>query len=259
MGKYRIVMIGAGNVATHLARALDMHFDVVQVVSRNPLHASALAAQLRNAAAAADISAIVTDADVYLISVSDDSIPDVAAHLSGVTGIVAHTSGSVGIETLQCVGAPHGVLYPLQTFSKDADLDIHEVPFFIEASDSLADTMLTNLARALSQNVMYADSRQRAILHIAAVFGCNFCNHLLYISDNLLKQGGYDLDVLQPILKETMRKAFATSPFAAQTGPAVRGDRSVLDKHLGMLDHDTALLYQTISDNIQSSHNITKP
>lgn len=253
MDSPRIVIIGAGNVATHLAKALDKVAYVLQVVSAHPDHAAALAGELRDCSAAT-IDTVNPSADFYIVAVNDDSITDVTGALPRVSGIVAHTSGSTPMQAIIADCAGKGVFYPLQTFSKDASLDISAIPFFIEGSDADTTRQLSDLAFLISRNVYAADSNQRATLHIAAVFASNFFNHLLVESANILASDGYPLDVLAPLLRITLDKAMSLGPDKSQTGPAARGDIKVIDSHLARLSGFPREIYRLMSEAIMDRH-----
>ncbi len=245
----RIIIIGSGNVATHLARALSNVARVEAISSRHPDNARALATQIPGCKASDSLTDLPADADFYIIAVADDQVATVADALPDVKGIVAHTSGSVPIEAL----ARHqrrGVFYPLQTFSKNAQIDISQVPFLIEASDSLTAEALRALASELSRTVVDADSTLRSHIHVAAVFTCNFPNFMWSCAAELLEKDGLDLNIMRPLLYATLDKALAIGPEAAQTGPARRGDLHVIEKHMASLPPALARLYQILTDHI---------
>lgn len=249
----RIIVLGSGNVATSLAPALSGVGDVVQVWSRDLAHASVLAAGIDGAVAVDKAENLDMSADFAIIAVSDDAVADVAAMLYEFDGIVAHTSGSVAIDKLgKC--RYKGVLYPLQTFSRQRPLSVADVPFFIEGDSTETYERLATLASSLSERVYQADSRHRAALHIAAVFASNFANYLWDISDNLLRPYGYDFTVFGPLLSEALAKAVDMGPHRAQTGPAMRGDAGVMNSHLNKLPVDLAKLYEMLSDMIIRAH-----
>lgn len=253
----RTVIIGAGNVATHLARHLDRATDVVSVWSRRLDNARALSTTLRNAMATNNLDEVPHDADFYIVSVVDDHIADVVRQLGSVDGIIAHTSGSYPLETLcRASGARHcGVFYPLQTFSKTMEVDIAHIPFFIEGTDMATIEALVKLASTISDNVNRVDSNVRGHLHIAAVFANNFANYMWDIADSYLKEHtDFDITVFAPLLAETLRKAMSIGPCAAQTGPAKRGDRDVIEKHIATLSAADAEIYKLISDRITKRH-----
>lgn len=255
MAQRRIVIIGSGNVATHLALGFAAAgCPPVQVMSRDLQHAARLASCLPGCVAIDDLSRLDTTADLCLIATTDTSVAGIAAAMPHAGGIVAHTSGSVPIQALQPASESVAVLYPLQTFSRQARLDLAQVPFFTEASDPATHSAIDEFARMLSPRVSHADSRQRTILHIAGVLSCNFVNYLWQLTAETLAPEGYSLDVVRPLIEVTLDKAFAMDPEAAQTGPARRGDMATIKKHLGMLPAGTAAVYDLLSQAIVSHY-----
>ncbi|MDE7375452.1 MAG: DUF2520 domain-containing protein [Muribaculaceae bacterium] len=246
-----IAIVGSGNVATHLALTLDKVAEVRQVCSPCAEHAEALASRLSDCEALTDVSKIDPTVDFCIISVKDDAVRDVSEALPQIGGIVCHTSGSAPMEAL-CKHSRAGVFYPLQTFSKDAEVNVDEAPFFIEATDDDTLNSLMALARSISNKVAEADSSKRAILHVAAVFACNFANHLWAISSDILGEHGIGLDVMRPLLQATLDKAMTMPPAEAQTGPAVRRDEVVMQKHMSMLSPENAEIYKLLSQSIMS-------
>lgn len=249
----RISLIGSGNVATHLGQSLAAAdgCEIIEVCS--PRHASELASRL-GVRAVGDPSNASRDADLYLISVADDALTDVVSKLPHVpSAIYAHTSGSVAMDVLEGLSAHIGVFYPLQTFSRDVKLDISRVPVFIEGSDEPTAKRLTAIASLISGSVFRADSALRSHLHIAAVFACNFVNHLWAIADGLLARDGLSLEVLHPLLEETLRKAECHHPADVQTGPAAREDRRIIEAHAGSLPESLRDIYLMLSESIINS------
>lgn len=254
---YRIVVIGSGNVATHLAQGFARSgHRIVQVLSRTIDHAWWLAEKLPSCTAIDDIASLTLSADLYLIATTDSAIPEIVASMPKLAGIVAHTSGSVPMSVLYPASDRVAVLYPLQTFSRTAELDLSDVPFFTEASDPDTYMMIDTLARQLSPRVAHADSRQRTVLHIAGVMSCNFVNYLWRLAARVLGAEGYSFDVVRPLIEQTLDKAATIGPDAAQTGPAARGDMATIEKHLAMLPPEMAGIYQKISQAI-IDHRIT--
>lgn len=249
----RIVILGSGNVATHLALALDKFTDVIQVWSRTPSNSQALVSQLLRASVADNLENIRRDADFYIIAVSDDAVTDIGRHLRDVSGVVVHTSGSVGMGDLKmAVNSDRcGVFYPLQTFSKGRQVDITKVPILIEGCNENTEKRLRELASVISEKVFIVDSGLRSRLHLAAVFANNFTNYIWLLADKYLKENtDYNLEILSPLLQETLAKALEMSPEAAQTGPARRGDTVIVAKHLSNLDPESAKVYKLLSESI---------
>jgi len=255
----KIVFIGAGNVASHIAPALEESGAgvVIQVYSRTQRSAEALASRLLRADATDDLAELSEEADVYIISVADDAIAAVVESMKGGCrrdALWMHTSGSVGMEVLSPLTSNYGVFYPLQTFSKDVKLDVGKVPLFIEGSSAEVTGLIRRFASETFESIYEADSDTRRKMHIAAVFACNFTNYMWTLSSDLLSAEGLPFEVMRPLLEETIRKAFTVSPEVGQTGPAVRGDMRVIGSHLSMLEGDKHDIYRLLSDSIVSRY-----
>ncbi len=250
----RVVLIGAGNVATHFGEALlAAGYHILQVYSRTEQSAGELASRL-NATFCSSIHEVV-EADLYVYSVSDSALPEVINQMIHTTGIHIHTTGSVGVEVFGNKFSAFGVIYPLQTFSKQKDLDFNQVPLFVEAvSDTVKDHLL-QIAEKLSKHVYVANSAQRIQLHIAAVFACNFSNYFYSIAADVLNKAGFPFEVLHSLILETAEKIRTLSPDQAQTGPARRNDQDSVEKHISMInDSEVAELYRVISARITQKY-----
>lgn len=242
----RVNIIGAGNVGTHLAKQIGYHKNVVSIFSRKFEKARSVAAII-NARPVSNLSSIPSDVDLNIISVADDAIIEVINSLPKNIPIV-HTSGSVNISIFE--GFDHyGILYPLQTFSKDRAIEMSAVPFLIETNSEDFERRLINFAsECFSEKVEVVDSEKRKIIHLGAVIAANFSNHLLYEAEKILNTHDLPFDILEPLMKEAVRKAFDIGPEAAQTGPAKRGDKTIIKNHLKMLsDSDFKEVYKALS------------
>lgn len=252
----KIVCIGSGNVATHFANAFKAGAaELVQVWSKNQEHAAELAVSL-GAAPISDLKEIDLKADLYLIAVKDDAIPEVVTALAGVEGMVVHTSGATDIGVFRESGMNFGVLYPLQTFSKQKNLDFKQVPLCIEAKDQETLDTLKSIAQMLSPLVYEVNSEKRRILHLAAVFACNFVNHLYALSKEILQKNDLDFEILRPLIMETAVKVQDAFPADVQTGPAIRNDEQTIIKHKELLKDMPQLedIYETLSKSIKKTH-----
>lgn len=253
-----INIVGSGNVATRLAEAVaGAGHCVVCVASRNMGHAARLAAKV-GARAEVDLSRLPC-ADMTIVSVSDDAISAVAGALcrSPSPGLVAHTSGATDIDALKPLPR-RAVLYPCQTFSEGDGVEMRSVPFLVEAGDSLSLRMVVSLAHDIGGEVVEADGRQRAMLHLAAVFGNNFANHMLLHAERLMTEARLPFSLLRPLMEKTVDKAFCVGPLDAQTGPARRGDMRTIDRHETLLQSRLQkeiyrLLTMSISDTYRDS------
>ncbi len=249
----KTAILGSGNVATHLSKALiKAGHPVMQVWSRNHQHAIDLALEI-GANSIPEIKDISEKIEMVVISVTDDAIEEVAAQIPETDErLIIHTSGSTKIEPLQKYATQYGVLYPLQTFSKNADLDFSQIPLFVEAVNVVTEEKMMAVASGLSSKVFRINSYKRSLLHASAVFACNFTNHFYAIAEKLLESAELDFDLLRPLIQETSDKVMLNSPFEVQTGPARRGDELTMQKHLHLLRDKPELqnLYQTISQDI---------
>ena len=249
-----IVIIGAGNMATQLALALDNdHCKIVQIYNRTLSAAAALEQQLRqDVTVTDDITAICNDATLYIFSVSDSALPTIIDKIQGNNALWIHTAGSMEADIFKNKTSQYGVLYPMQTVHKTSKTDWQGVPIFIEASNDQALQRIEALASCISGNVLRCDSAQRKAVHLAAVFACNFSNHMYAIAAHLLESQGLSFDVMKLLIRETELKAEQMPPLKAQTGPAIRHDENVMRKHLALLEGTPeAELYRLISLNIE--------
>ena len=251
-----IVFLGSGNVATHLAMAMHrVKIKILQVFSPNIEHAKTLAGKI-NSQATNNISDIKQDADLYLISVSDDQIKTVAKEMSPFQGIVAHTSGIVEMTVLNKF-ENFGVFYPLQTFSKNRPVDMESVPFCIEGKNEKSWKALFNMAKKIGHHsVQYINSTERKDLHLAAVLVNNFTNHLYAQAEKLLEEKKMNFEILLPLIQETAAKLNQLQPSDAQTGPAKRKDLNTIKIHSEVLKNNPELLeiYQLFSHQILNKY-----
>lgn len=231
-----ILLVGTGNVASHLARALAPR--IVAVAGRNTGHADALARQCAIPASISLENISALQPQIILFSVADSAIAQVARQTGRLehAPVVAHTSGSIPMQVLEPISPRYGVLYPLQTFSAGVDVEMCKVPFFTEASETSVHSIIDGVASGISPHVYHADAGERQRLHIAGVLSSNFTIALLDITRRVLSEAGYSLDVVRPLVEATVAKAFGQGPQNAMTGPARRGDMEVVRKHLAALD-----------------------
>lgn len=232
-----ISIIGQGNVATHLAKAFSSRANVTSVNSRT-------------------LQGLPTKSDIYIIAVADSAIPDVAQAMIGVDGMVVHTSGTSAATILKPYFSRYGVFYPLQTFSKEVSLDYSSIPVFIESAPEDG-TLLRECASLFTTSIYEADSTVRMQMHIAAVFSCNFVNALLGIGADIMHQAELPFELLHPLLRQTIEKAFSLkNPSDGQTGPAVRYDYKTLCRHILALQSnpDREKIYNTLTNYIMNRH-----
>ena len=250
-----VSFIGSGNLAWHLAPALDnTDYAVREVYSLNPQNAKALVGRLYHARVQATLDFSSSPSKIFIIAVSDDVIGDLVQEIIlPDEAILLHTSGSQPLNVLgYAASSGIGVFYPLQTFTKNRKVDFNDIPLFIESEDMETEKMLLGMAKAITKKVYRISSGERRALHIAAVFASNFTNHMLTISRDILEARKLNFEWLKPLIAETINKSLSLGPEAAQTGPAKRGDLEILDRHLEFLQNDEAVagIYRMISQHI---------
>jgi predicted short-subunit dehydrogenase-like oxidoreductase (DUF2520 family) len=253
------VIVGAGRVAARLAPMLNnAGVRVLQLYNRHLAAAQHIASPLQ-AEATDNLAAIRDDADLYVVAVTDDAVPAMAVEVSsrgGRDALFVHTAGSVSIDVWQNRAMHYGVLYPLQSIT-------HErrnapVPFLIEANDEVAEMRLRSFARLLSDTVYTTTSDERKIVHVAAVLSCNFTNHFYTLAAELLHDIHIPFDILLPLIDETVARLHEIAPQDAQTGPAARGNATIIAEHLRLLADKPALraIYQHLTDSIYEHYQL---
>jgi len=263
----KISFVGSGNVAWHLAQAMeDAGHWICEVYSRDPQNARLLASQLYDSDIQPDLNFSESEADVIVMAVSDDALDQIIQRIVFPENvIVVHTSGTKSlaefqnlIEIYSDVYVHTGIFYPLQTFTKGFPMDYKELPLCIESKNDLIENKLIALAQSISDNVIRMDSDERFILHVAAVFANNFTNHIIGVAHDLLSREQLNFDLLKPLIQTTIDKAFqADDPAAGQTGPARRGDWATTARHLEYLQEinpEWVDIYRMMTDKIRSRH-----
>mgnify|MGYP003671189277 CR=1 FL=1 len=247
-----VIILGAGNVATHLFKAFS-EAENVSVIQWFNRHLKSIDAYKNRVNITDDLSKL-KDADVYILAVSDDAISELSSQLPFNGKLVVHTSGSVSVYDLD-KKHKRGVLYPLQTFNKDVKIDFDNVPICIETIDKKSYPLLKKLADSIGSSTKRVNSDQRRVLHLAAVFVNNFTNQLYRIGHEITESEGAEFDLLKPLILETANKIKDLSPYMAQTGPAKRNDKKTIKKHLNSLENDHhKTIYKLLTESIQKTH-----
>lgn len=248
-----IVVLGAGNVGTHLCKAINnaKNLNLVQWYNRSRSNNSTENTTIKKCYNLNNLAS----ADVYIIAVNDNAIEQLSNDFPFKNQLVVHTSGSISMRFLNTKNR-RGVFYPLQTFSKIADVDFKNVPICIESTDKNDRNTLKQIAEALDSPTYFINSEQRQALHLTAVFVNNFTNQLYRIAHELTDKKNLDFEILKPLILETAKKVQHLSPYMAQTGPAKRGDKKTIKTHLKDLESypDYKKLYEQLTKSIQKTH-----
>lgn len=260
MERKKIVIIGAGNMAWHLAHQFaGAGHKVVQIYNRTKAAAESLANEV-GADFVSSIEDITKDADIYIVAVSDHGIDDIILELRLPGKVVAHTSGAVPLKGMEHITEEAGIFYPLQTLTKGNIVDFKQIPILIESDSAKAKYELTALADTVSNKVQELDSHKRRSLHVAAVFVNNFTNYMFDIAENITEREGLNFDLLQPLMQETVNRLQKNKPADVQTGPAKRGDFKTIEQHLTYLNGSPEFkeTYLVLTESIMSIYKDAK-
>ena len=251
----RVVIIGAGNVATVLGRLIKKNgHDILQVVSKHIESAIILGIEL-NCAFGINYKEIDRTADIYLIAVADNALKELCEEYRLNNKLVVHTAGAVSKEILKNISNNYGVLYPLQSLLKQHAALQENIPLLVDANTSESLALLQQFAASISSNCSFASDEQRLKLHVAAVLVSNFTNHLYTIAAEYCAGEGVDFKMLLPLIKETAIRLQEYNPSEMMTGPAFRGDTKTIEKHLGLLESYSHIqdIYLKMTESIMKS------
>lgn len=256
-----ISFLGSGNVATHLAKALHKSgYQIIDIWSKTPQNAQLLA-NMVGAKAIEHPSLISPSSEMIIVCVSDNAVKDVISSLQLKNQILVHTAGTLPMSILENNAENIGVLYPLQTFSKQVSVNFSTIPMAIEANNQSTLETIKSLSLSLSEHIYEVSSQKRKLLHISAVFACNFTNHFYAIADELLSKNDLDFNMLKPLIEATTQKIKQHKPKEVQTGPARRNDINVMQEHIAMLSQypDWVKIYEAISNDIVKMYSLKLP
>lgn len=232
----KITLVGAGNVGHNLGLSFKQAgYLIKQIYSRRQSSARLLGAAL-HCSYTTNLAELDPDTDLIVIAINDDALSDVIKNVNIKNKPIVHTSGSTPISVFEDHGfSNYGIFYPVQSFSKNETESLTPIPICVEANDNLTEDLLLSFARSVSNKVFAMNSEKRKALHIAAVFANNFTNHLFHIADEILRSKKISFEVIRPLLEKTAGKIKNETPLKAQTGPAVRNDKKVIESHLDYL------------------------
>lgn len=248
-----VTIIGAGNVGHNFGLAFRQAGYLIQEIYSRTQHSAMLLSQTLNCSFTTDLSNLSSKTDLLILAVNDDALPEVIEQIQLKDKPIVHTSGSTPIDIFEGQGfKDFGIFYPVQSFSKNETESLHPIPICVEGNSAQMEDLLLSLARSVSTKVYSMDSTKRKALHVAAVFANNFTNHLFHIAHELLSENKISFEIIRPLLEKTSNKIKTESPLNAQTGPAVRNDRKVIESHLKYLENheDYRKIYELMTDNI---------
>ena len=248
----KIILLGAGNVGHHLSKAFNKstEIDLVQWYSRDNSKVSYndIDTEIIN-----DLSKIKS-ADIYVISISDSYVGEISEKLNVSEKLVVHTSGSLDLSIIDKKNR-RGVFYPLQTLSKNKEIELAKVPICIESENNKDLVLLETISKYIGCKTYKIDYNERKILHLAAIFSNNFVNHMFTIAKEILDDKNLDFNILKPLINETVDKIHKLDPENAQTGPAIRNNNEILLNHINTLKKDDhKKLYELMTKLIKDKY-----
>jgi predicted short-subunit dehydrogenase-like oxidoreductase (DUF2520 family) len=257
MFHHNISFAGAGKVATALSRKIyEAGIKVDLIVSATEENGRPLAESCK--ASWSSILEFPSSTGIIIVAVPDHRLRSVLENLRCQPDtLVVHTAGSIGLDVFPEHLKRKGVFYPLQTFSKERKFDFKDIPLLLESSDIQSSAILEELASSIGGKARYVNTEQRLMIHLAAVFICNFTNHMLTAGKQVSEKAGVPFEIFLPLLKETVSKAMDIGPEKSQTGPAVRNDKNTIDKHMELLSFSPEMkkIYKEITLSIINFHN----
>ena len=250
---HRIGIVGAGNLAWNLCRNWKKNLNAEVYFWNRNLESSSNLQNEFGGKIFPSVQELVSSCDAVFILTSDSGIEEIVNQLDYSDTLLIHCSGATSLNVVTGKGLNGGVFYPLMTFSKFIEPDWKDIPILIEGSPDTKERLFS-LARIMKANPRLADSEQRAMIHLAAVFACNFTNSMLAISETICRQNKLPFQVLFPLIRETISKALlpGTQPHQVQTGPAIREDQDAMKHHLELLQKNSSWqeIYKLISAEI---------
>tara|TARA_X000000368_G_C23056314_1_gene724021 strand:- start:3884 stop:4645 length:762 start_codon:yes stop_codon:yes gene_type:complete len=248
-----IVIIGTGNVSHHFCKAIlkSKKLELIQLFGRKKI----LPENFNQKISYTNNLKKIKQANFYIICVNDDAILKISNKLKVKNAIVLHTSGSSNMKLLS-KHKNYGVIYPLQTFSKNKEVLFNNIPIIIEASSKIILNKIKKVSLQLSNKILECNSNQRTLIHISAVFTNNFSNYMNIISEEILLSQDIDPEILKPLIEETSDKLNYLSAKESQTGPAIRNDQITIEKHLNLLKETKYYeIYNNLSEKIKKLKN----
>lgn len=254
VGMMKVTLIGTGNLATQLGKSLKKAGVIISQVYSHTEESARTLGELLEAEWLTDIKALCDEADIYIFSVKDSVLCELISEVCKGRGdkLFLHTAGSMPMSCFEGKAQHFGVFYPMQTFSKAKDVCFENIPVFIEGDSAETEEVIRSLANMLSKRVITLSSADRKYLHLAAVWACNFTNYCYTVASDILSEHDIPFDVMLPLINETTEKIQHIGPKAAQTGPAVRGDKNVMSQQLELMSDraDLQELYKMLSKGI---------
>jgi len=245
---YDVTIIGNGNLGYNFSIALEkaQDFKLLQWYGRNWKNKNFNNKSINKLSE-------IKKADLFIIAVSDDSISDILNYINKQYFVI-HCSGATPIDVFHDFERG-GVIFPVQTITKQIDFSFKNIPFCIESKKTSDLKLLKKLVKNLHGTFKCLDSNQRANVHLSAVWINNFVNHMISKGKKICIENNISFSLMEPILKKTVDQAISQNPDKVQTGPALRNDINTLKLHSSLIKNsDDKSLYKIITKSIQKNY-----
>ncbi len=247
--------IGSGNVATHFAKQVKFNgYSIEQVYSNNLLNAQQLG-KLVDAQPINHLSDLNQTADVYIIAVKDDILPEIVKSLFLPGKLVLHSSGFSSIKILSSISDRYGVVWPMRMIRANTPINQKMNVLINGNSDSIIQSM-QDLFGQFPWSIEVIDDSKRMKMHAMATFTANFSNHLYQLAFDYCQKENIPFHALYAIIEQTAISIQTNNPAELQAGPAFRGDKAMIKAHLDLLDGNVEIkqLYQLFSELIVDAY-----
>jgi len=261
----RLNIIGAGHVGRTLGRLFHDSglCEVGDILNQSRQSAAEAADFIGKGRPIADIGDLAP-ADVWMMSVSDAAIQpiavDVARSSAALPGTVAfHCSGGVpstALAPLANKGFDVCAVHPVKSLADpEACVRTFAGTFCGAEGNDRALEVVGNLFEDCGGRIFRLKTEEKEIYHAASVFVCNYVTALLDVGLKCFKRSGIEretaLEVMGPLVMETVRNNLNAGPEASLTGPIARGDAALVRKHIQKLadwDAGVAALYRELAE-----------
>jgi predicted short-subunit dehydrogenase-like oxidoreductase (DUF2520 family) len=253
-----VSIIGSGNIAHFMAtRLYASGVKIHYVYSRNLVNAKALATIVKAKATdnILDTANEIIKLDAIIIATSDEASIQLANTINYGDIPCIHTSGTNTSFSLKGFSNSISCIWPIHSITKYY-LPIPKSP--INAGvvfHSKSKQIVESICEYCSINIIEMDDSKKSILHLCATMLNNFTNHLLTINQEILVAHNLDIQLLMPLMQNTLDKLTQSPAAENQTGPALRHDNLTINKHLQLLKgkENTIKIYKLFTKSIQKN------
>lgn len=208
---------------------------------------------------------LVSDSDVIFITVPDGQIQSEWLRIASASRagevflrgkMFLHCSGAHSsriFESADRLNIPVASLHPMFAVSNrtEAYKELGKAFFTIEGDDKCVDAILP-LMEQCGNVVQRIEADVKVRYHAAAVMASNQVIALYRVASNQLVQCGFTPEsaeaALRPLFMGNAQHIVEDGTVAALTGPAERGDKTTINKHLDCLEGEDAEIYRLLTN-----------